>query len=326
MPRISVIVPVYNAGAYLAPCLQSIAAQTCTDLEVLLVENAGSDQSGQVCAAFARQDSRFRFLPQQVNRGAAGARAVGVSLASGEYLAFVDGDDLIHPQLLQTLLDAAEGSGLPVSCCRYAPFAAEETPAEGPVCAGWQALAAPDHLTALLEDKRVDYSMCNKLYRAGVLRPEHFDGSIIQNEDLLTNWLALRDAPGLAFADFVGYHYRQHPASSSHRPLQPGAITGQWQVARRILEDSRGTALAAKAQAFYYDKLVYLYSMIVRQSNAAAFEPLRQKLYRAIRAELCPLLRCPGLDRRMKLAALATVCGGPVYAALCRRLLTDRQN
>ena len=326
MPLISVIVPVYNAGAYLEPCLASIATQTHPALQVLLVDNASADGSSEVCMQFCRKDPRFVYLPQQSNLGAAGARGVGVAHAEGDYISFVDGDDLIHPQMLETLLRAAEESAQPVSCCRFAPFAADGTPENGPVPDTWQTMGAPGHLQALLQDKRVDYSLCNKLYARSLLTPGQFDTEVRYNEDLLINWLALQSASGLAFADFVGYHYRQHPASSSHRPMQPAFITDQAKVARTILQQAQGTALEPIAQAFAYEKLLYLYSMILRQSNAADFEPLRRPLLKQIRSGLGAGLRCPALGSKMKIIALATSWGGPVYAWACRKLLTDRQS
>ena len=325
MALISVIVPIYNAGEYLLPCLESIAAQTHRQLEVLLVENASTDSSRRTCADFCARDPRFRLLPQSQNLGAAGARALGAAQAQGSCLAFVDGDDLLHPCFLEALVRALEGSGQPISCCRYAPFAADTLPSSGPVPEDWQILAAPEHLRALLQDQRVDYSLCNKLYRAGALTPQDLQSDVATNEDLLANWRCMRRAGGLAFVDLVGYHYRQHPASASHRPLCSGFLTNQLQVAQTILDQSAGTDLAPVAQAFYYEKLLYLYSMILRQSNADAFSGLRRQLLGSIRSQLTAALRCPALSARMKGIALLSAFGGPVYAALCRRLLTDRQ-
>lgn len=325
MPLISVVVPVYNAGPYLLPCLESIAAQTHRDLQVLLVENASSDNSEQVCKEFCARDARFHLYTQADNLGAAGARAQGAALAQGEYLAFVDGDDLIHPRMLETLLRAVEESQLPVSCCRYAPFAADAVPQEAEVPAGWTAMTAPKHLQALLKDQRVDYSLCNKLYRREVMSPACLQTEVTTNEDLLANWRALREAPGLAFVDFVGYHYRQHPASASHRPLRPTFLTDQLHVAELLLHQTQEGELVPIVRAFYYEKLLYLYSMILRQSNASDFDALRRDLLGRICRKLPAALRCRQLAFKMKLVALASAFGGPLYALICRRLLTDRQ-
>ncbi len=326
MCLISVIVPVYNAGEFLRPCLESIAAQTHRELEVLLVENASTDDSRRVCMDFCTQDPRFICLPQSQNLGIAGARGAGAAQARGDYVAFVDGDDLIHPQMLEALLGAVRASGLSLGCCRFSPFPSGTQPENGAIPAQWESMPSPRHLRALLLDQRVDYSMCNKLYAAELLHPRQFRIDVVYNEDLMTNWGLLQKASGLVFVNFVGYHYRQHHSSVTHKPMQAAFITDQAKVARRILDDSIGTPFAPVAQAFYYDKLLYLYSMILRQSNAADFEPLRLSLLKEIRGGLGRLLGLGELSARMKLAALGTVFGGQLYAQVCRRMLTDRQN
>lgn len=325
MPLISVVVPVYNAGPYLLACLESIAAQTHRDLQVLLIENASSDTSRQICSDFCSRDSRFHLYPQTDNLGAARARALGATLATGTYLAFVDGDDLIHPHMLETLLFAIQESHLPASCCRYAAFDADSVPPEATVPSGWTALRSPEHLRALLQDQRVDYSLCNKLYCRQIMCPDFLDTDITTNEDLLANWRALLQTPGIAFVDFVGYHYRQHPASASHQPLRATFLTDQLHVAQMLLHQDLSKELAPVVQAFYYEKLLYLYSMILRQNNASDFDDLRCQLLADIRRMLLPALQSKNLSFKMKFVALASAFGGSLYALICRRILTDRK-
>ena len=90
--KISVIIPVYNASGLLPDCLQSIALQTWTDLEVLLVDDGSTDDSAGICRSFCEKDSRFRLL-QKENGGVSSARNLGLKEASGDYIAFVDADD-----------------------------------------------------------------------------------------------------------------------------------------------------------------------------------------------------------------------------------------
>src|SRR5699024_5016215 len=107
------------------------------------------------------------------------------ALALGaQWLAFCDADDQYHPDFLATLHAAARASGLPLACCRYDTFA-ETPPAESPAPQGWQVLAAPQHLDALLHDHAVDYGLWNKLYSAALLTPAMLDNGLAYNEDLL---------------------------------------------------------------------------------------------------------------------------------------------
>jgi CDP-glycerol glycerophosphotransferase len=110
MPRISVVVPIHNVEAYLRPCLRSIATQTSADLEVVMVDDGSTDGSAAIAADFARRDTRFRLLAQP-NAGLGAARNTGADAARGEFLAFVDGDDVLTPRAYERLLAALDRTG-----------------------------------------------------------------------------------------------------------------------------------------------------------------------------------------------------------------------
>ncbi len=100
---ISVIVPVYNAGKYLHRCIDSILRQTYPDFELLLIDDGSKDNSGPICDESAQKDSRVRVFHQE-NKGVIAARSVGIRNAKGDYIYFVDADDSILPDTLNTML------------------------------------------------------------------------------------------------------------------------------------------------------------------------------------------------------------------------------
>lgn len=102
---ISVIIPVYNTAACLEACFRSIAAQTLTDWECILVDDGSTDESGLFCDRFAAEDVRVKVIHQE-NRGVSAARNRGLETASGEYIAFVDSDDTVAPTYLAGLYAA----------------------------------------------------------------------------------------------------------------------------------------------------------------------------------------------------------------------------
>lgn len=106
---ISIIVPVYNVEKYLRDCLDSIAAQTCRDFEAILIDDGSTDSSGDVCDEYAKTDKRFRVIHQQ-NAGVSVARNNGLEKARGEYVAFVDADDVIVPNFVEVLLEKGKNS------------------------------------------------------------------------------------------------------------------------------------------------------------------------------------------------------------------------
>lgn len=96
---ISIIVPIYNSAKYLAQCIDSIICQSYTDWELILVDDGSKDQSGRICDEYAKQDHRITVI-HQPNKGVSSARNVGIAIAKGEYLCFVDADDWLEPSFL----------------------------------------------------------------------------------------------------------------------------------------------------------------------------------------------------------------------------------
>jgi len=110
MSTISVIVPVYNTERYLRRCLDSIANQTYRDWEALCVDDGSTDGSPAILREYASRDSRFRIISKP-NGGLSDARNAGLAAAAGEYINFVDSDDLIHPQTFEIALALAKRDG-----------------------------------------------------------------------------------------------------------------------------------------------------------------------------------------------------------------------
>lgn len=101
-PLFSIIVPVYRSGPFLRDCLDSIRNQTLTDWECICINDGSPDDSGAILDEYARKDARFTAIHQE-NRGVSAARNAGLSLARGNWTAFVDGDDTVEPDMLACL-------------------------------------------------------------------------------------------------------------------------------------------------------------------------------------------------------------------------------
>lgn len=112
-PLVSVVVPVYNVAQYLDQCLESVAAQTYSQLQVIVVDDGSTDESGSKCDSWLVRDSRFSVVHQE-NRGLSAARNIGLDRAIGDYVVFVDADDYVAEHFVESLLAAA--IGLEVNC------------------------------------------------------------------------------------------------------------------------------------------------------------------------------------------------------------------
>ncbi|MBR2317955.1 MAG: glycosyltransferase family 2 protein, partial [Spirochaetales bacterium] len=164
MPKISVIVPVYNVESYLKRCVDSILGQTYSDFELILVDDGSPDNCPQICNEYAEKDSRIRVI-HQLNGGLSAARNAGIDWvfqnSDSEWFSFIDSDDYVHPRYLEVLLNAAESTGCDVSIGSYIEFSGDSVKSENEI-------AVPKKYKP--EDFYVQYSVettiaCGKLYR-----------------------------------------------------------------------------------------------------------------------------------------------------------------
>ena len=115
-PVVSVIIPVYNSEKYTEKCIRSLLGQTYRNLELLIIDDGSTDQSGTILDRLAKEDDRIRMIHQK-NAGVAAARNRGVDLATGTYLTFVDGDDYVAPDYIQHLVNCARENGAELVIC-----------------------------------------------------------------------------------------------------------------------------------------------------------------------------------------------------------------
>jgi len=123
-PLISVIIPVYNVKEFLRACVERIMAQTYTNLEILLVDDGSNDGSEAICDEYATRDPRVRVL-HKLNGGQASARNAALDVARGEFISFVDSDDLISLDLIETLFRLTQKFSTKIAMCGYAAFSDE---------------------------------------------------------------------------------------------------------------------------------------------------------------------------------------------------------
>ena len=221
---ISVVVPVYNTAPYLHRCLASIADQTYRDLEIICIDDGSTDGSGGICDAFAARDARF-VVRHQANAGESAARNAGLALAHGAYLAFVDCDDWLAPEMYETLLAKMEETQADLVGCGYAKAYDDGTiqPATNalPVRPGiW---TQHDLLTYVYHRDAyrgvTGYIWC-KLYRMESLRKNGklpvFRRDLKLGGDILFFAQAAMRASTAAYVAALFYHYRLRSTSGYH--------------------------------------------------------------------------------------------------------------
>lgn len=187
---ISVIVPIYNVVKYLPRCVGSICRQTYKNLEIILVDDGSTDNSGAMAEKFAMEDKRVRVFHKE-NGGVSTARNLGIEMARGEYIGFVDSDDYIEPQMYERLLSVALQEKL-----MMVQVSRDEIDEEGNlmenVCVPPEKPELWDcgHFMRELLLHRGDCSFCTKLTHASLLKAERFpEGELNEDFRLLINLL-----------------------------------------------------------------------------------------------------------------------------------------
>lgn len=231
---ISVIVPIYNAAQYLPEMLKALYAQTEHDLEILLVNDGSTDTSADVCMAAAQSDSRIRYIYQE-NAGVSAARNHALSLATGEYIAFLDADDSIDSTYFEKLLRACRNAD--ISICNVSV----ETRDGGKLfkfTAGDQTLAAQDAMNLLLTRREINSGPCGKLFRREIIAGLQFP-TLKAYEDILFVRDAFARAQTIASTSAVAYHYYQNAGSAmdqQQKTPSPDIITATADLMKYITE------------------------------------------------------------------------------------------
>ena len=217
--RVSVIIPCYNAERYLEACLASVLAQTMKDFEVLVINDGSGDGSLSIARRAAERDARVRVFHQE-NRGVCAARNKGLEEARGEFVTFVDADDLLEPIALERMLGESEGADMVV--CLHRTF---DERGNGEVFwpeGTWTGRSGEARGRAaalrLIEGDSVLNIMCCKLHRRALIEREglRLQAGVKIAEDALFNLEAVLCGHGIAYVNRVAYRYRMHGASAMH--------------------------------------------------------------------------------------------------------------
>ena len=184
-PLISVIVPIYNVEKYLDRCVQSIVDQTYKELEIILIDDGSPDNSPEICDGWAKKDGRIKVIHKK-NGGVSSARNAGLDAARGEYVGFVDGDDIILPEFYETLITNAQNNAADISCCFFTYYNEDYSiykQTDG--CYDSEKKITPKELlNAFFSSCKGEWvSLCNK-----IIKTELFDGLRFPNGRVFEDW------------------------------------------------------------------------------------------------------------------------------------------
>lgn len=232
--KISVIIPVYNAQKYIKECLESVLNQTYSDLEIIIIDDGSTDNSYVICKEFEKKDSRIKVL-QQVNQGAAAARNLGLKHVTGQYVGFVDSDDVLSVHMYRTLLTGMQQCKADIGVCNIQVFTGQfrTIDATGKIKTDYVCDCKKDLFKYALS---VSQSVGNKLFDIKLFRNIQFpDGQL--TEDGYIVYDLLYRSHRVYFSSLNGYYYRKYMGSSTTGAIKKqdmGLIHGNVRTYYRI--------------------------------------------------------------------------------------------
>ena len=229
---ISVIVPVYNVEEYLEECLESIRKQTYQDIEVILVNDGSTDGSKAICKHFCQTDKRFRLINQK-NQGQSVARNHGVKESLGEYIMFVDSDDVVSLGLLEQLMKYMSNGIDIVECDRTEAIQCLNEEKKDILVKEF------DSNEALYQcfNHGVSWSPVAKIYRRKIVEKVPFLENLIY-EDFYTGIVSLKYIHKMRKINYIGYYYRYHTSSTMNQKYSEKNLD-IFKVGEKLLEEFR---------------------------------------------------------------------------------------
>ncbi len=203
---ISVIIPVYNAQDTLEACVESVRLQDISDIQIILVDDGSTDDSGDICEAFAQRDNRIKVIHQS-NSGPSGARNAGIDIAEGEYLSFIDSDDKVEPTYLSYLLSLIHyDSRCKISQANHWIQRNGKLTCNAPDDGKITIFSRSEAAQAVLFQDKIDVSGCGKLYHRSVFDSIRYpEGRIFEDTWLFGELLKQTDT--YVYGSKPQYHY-----------------------------------------------------------------------------------------------------------------------
>lgn len=213
---ISVIIPIYNVEQYLKRCIDSVLRQKEVSLEVILVDDGSTDSSGKICDEYASNNQNIKCL-HIANSGPSTAKNAGYDLALGNYVAFIDSDDEIKPDMFRTMLGSGYRNHADIVCCNYIQVDEEGNLTHTEHTGQEYVLDQDEALKAILIKDKI-YSQCwTKIYKREMLESNHIRNTegLKTEEDFIYNIQAFACSQTVCIIDKPLYIYTHRNQSLS---------------------------------------------------------------------------------------------------------------
>ena len=262
---ISVIVPAYNIADYVERGINSVRNQTYRNLEIIVVDDGSTDDTGAICDRIASEDKRIQVI-HKANSGPAEARNVGIAMAQGVYIGFVDGDDWIDPDMYAKMLGALKEQQADVAICRYRRVYKSHTDDESVERAVlFEGQEALQYYVQETEEYDIQNAAWNKLYKRDILEDIAFPVGKWY-EDIMFATMVLGRAKRCIYLDTALYNYIiDREGSIMNAQINPRTFTDQipaYYEKTKFLKELGRQDLADIHDYFFYKRLLQFYSRL----------------------------------------------------------------
>ena len=302
-PLISIIVPVYNVEAYLAKCVDSILAQTYTNLEIILVNDGSSDGCGRICDEYAKQDKRIKVIHKQ-NGGLSDARNVAIDVATGEFITFIDSDDYVTDDYIMTLYSLIEKYECKVSIALYNTFVEGSKPKVVNRVYREDCQTNIKAIEEMFYQEKYDTASWAKLYHSSLFATGIRYPKGIVYEDLATTYLLIFQSDKVAFCNRRIYNYLLRRDSIEGSSFSSKKMDSALKVCE--LMESHLDILGKVMQAYQCRMMSFFFHLLLKMPDGYEH---RNMLYKRIKAIRWSVL-CNGRARKKaRVASLLSYLG-----------------
>ena len=310
---ISIIVPVYNVADYLERCVESLVLQTYLNLEIILVDDGSTDQSGEICEELAKSDERIHVFHKK-NGGLSDARNYGIEHCSGEFITFVDSDDRIDLKACENLVNTAllENSDIVIGCIIHeysdGTIVYDEKIFENEIT-----LDGKEAVKNILEGK--GYSACGKLYRKNVFDKIRFPKGKL-DEDFATAYKIFYESSKVTYITEYVYFYFKRSGSIMKSPFSLSKLDfvhNAEDAVSYIKNMTNNAELKDRAEALLCNRLDMVIHLIIFDENRKKYKKELKQLVKQLRKKWYVVLTSKYINFKDKLVMISEIITPELY-------------
>ena len=314
---VTVVVPVYNTGAYIAECVESLVGQSVGAPEIILVDDGSSDDSGAVCDRLAEKYPTLRVIHKQ-NGGAAMARYDGTQAVRTKYVAYIDSDDIAEKDFIEKLYAAAQANAADCVCCGYRKYFEKENRIDEPqyVASENISLNAAGTFETMFYDKKCFASVCCKLFLTDRIRRIE-PMRIKLGEDSYVCIRYFLESDKIVHLNYAGLRYRQRADSAMHTAdgVARYDYVRLYDALKKDFYEKCPAALPAFKNKFIEDNFVTLLELTGSSETEKA---MRAHILANIKEYRRDVLRDPRAEKRTRAACALSFAGAGAVSGIYR--------